>query len=424
MKVSTLVVGLNPALQRRLVLPGSLTPGDVHRITAVQTGIGGKGQDVAVALSCLASNGGGGGNGGGDNDNDDSNTNQQQLQQLPRLLQFLGQGASGDTLMGQLDPHVDRVSSLTIRTASPLRVCTSLVAPDSTTELVEPSGRIASAEMQELWHRLEQESSSSSSPSWDGCAFMGSLPPDCPSDIYAQLYDKLTPGLCVVDSLVGLPALLETIHQKQQQKQQSSSSSSSSSSKDSTSHGSVVLKINVDELCALVGLSKEEEEQKQQGDVDDTDVTVFQAVSMFLDQFDKAATSLTAVALTNGPDPAYVASFPDQTLYKVPVPQLQTTTTTLYPIGAGDAVAAGTLAAWQTLEQDASWVLPDTLRQLLLLSKQQEGPSVPSLVTAVSFGLACGTASCLQEENSVLDVCDVASLFGRVGAPTRVHDDS
>ena len=385
MKVSTLVVGLNPALQRRLVLPGSLTPGDVHRVTTVQTGIGGKGQDVAVALSCLASSG-------------DVDKKKHKMQ-LPRLLQFLGQGATGDTLMEQLDPHVDRVASLTIRTASPLRVCTSLVGTDSTTELVEPSGRIATTEIQELWERLGQGDGDDSTTSWDGCAFMGSLPPDCPTDTYAQLYEKLTPGLCLVDSLVGLPALLETISSRRQQQQESSD-------------GSVVLKINVDELCALVGLSKDKQE--------DTDTTVSKAVIMFVEKFDQAATSLTAVALTNGPDPAYVATLSDQTLYKVPVPQLETTTT-LYPIGAGDAVAAGTLAAWQTLAQDATLVLPDSLRQLTH-EKQQQQPSIPALVTAFSFGLACGSASCLQEENSVLDVSHVESLFGHVGAPTRLHE--
>ena len=52
---STIVIGLNGALQKRFVLPPetSLVPGNVHRAIDVQTGVGGKGQDVAITLSCL-----------------------------------------------------------------------------------------------------------------------------------------------------------------------------------------------------------------------------------------------------------------------------------------------------------------------------------------------------------------------------------
>ena len=412
---------MNPALQRRLVLPGSLIPGDVHRVTSVQTGIGGKGQDVVVALSCLAKNNDGNDDDDVDNNNNNNNNNHQEKMQLPRLLQFLGRGATGDTLLGQLDPHVDRIASFTIRTQSPLRVCTSLVGTDSTTELVEPSGKITSTEMDELWRCFDHQNYNDDDDgvgSWDGCAFMGSLPPDCPTDIYAQLYHKLTPDLCLIDSLVGLPALLETIHlQKQEQQQQQEESSS----KDIPfRHGSVVLKINVDELCALAGLSKKEETQEH-----NTDATVAKAIGMFLKKFEKASTSLTAVALTNGPDPAYVASMVDHTLYRVPVPQLPKTTataTTMYPIGAGDAVAAGTLAAWQTLEQDATLLMSDSVQTLLNEKQQRHQDTLPTIVTAFSFGLACGTASCLQPENSVLDVSDVLRLFRQVGKPTRVHE--
>jgi fructose-1-phosphate kinase PfkB-like protein len=35
-------------------------------------------------------------------------------------------------------------------------------------------------------------------------------------------------------------------------------------------------------------------------------------------------------------------------------------------------------------------------------------------VAAFAFGLACGSASCLQEENSVVDPSDVNTLFERM----------
>lgn len=48
----TVIVGLNGALQKRFVLgDASLIPGNVHRATSIQSGVGGKGQDVAIALS-------------------------------------------------------------------------------------------------------------------------------------------------------------------------------------------------------------------------------------------------------------------------------------------------------------------------------------------------------------------------------------
>jgi hypothetical protein len=53
---TTIVVGLNAALQKRFILPNDasiLIPGNVHRAKEVQIGVGGKGQDVAISLNCL-----------------------------------------------------------------------------------------------------------------------------------------------------------------------------------------------------------------------------------------------------------------------------------------------------------------------------------------------------------------------------------
>ena len=53
---AAIIVGLNGALQKRFVLPPNdvLIPGNVHRASTVQTGVGGKGQDVAITLNCLS----------------------------------------------------------------------------------------------------------------------------------------------------------------------------------------------------------------------------------------------------------------------------------------------------------------------------------------------------------------------------------
>jgi hypothetical protein len=53
---TTIVVGLNAALQKRFILSNdasTLIPGNVHRAKEVQIGVGGKGQDVAISLNCL-----------------------------------------------------------------------------------------------------------------------------------------------------------------------------------------------------------------------------------------------------------------------------------------------------------------------------------------------------------------------------------
>lgn len=64
------VVGLNGALQRTIVFkpPKGLHVGHVNRASSVGQGIGGKGQNVCVALRKLAEGGGCGGDGGGEVD--------------------------------------------------------------------------------------------------------------------------------------------------------------------------------------------------------------------------------------------------------------------------------------------------------------------------------------------------------------------
>jgi fructose-1-phosphate kinase PfkB-like protein len=399
---ATLVVGLNPALQKRFVLQDRLVPGQVHRARDIQIGIGGKGQDVAVALSCLAYDG-----------------NQQ-------VVQFLGAG--GQPLWEAMEERLggsEPLERLTIRTASPLRTCTSLVGTDTTTELVEPSGEVTAAELETFWATLEQETAER--PVGAIC-FMGSLPPGCPTDTYAQMYQRVTQSsgtLCVIDSVVGLDALLGQIRDL------------------NAPRGPALLKINVAELCQLAGVT-----HPSDGGAIDPE-TLVEAVTTFLARY-SAALALRAVALTDGPHPAYAAILPvsveesEFRLFQVPIASLESgrqdslerttsssswwpsssaasstfaQTRPLYPIGAGDAVAAGTLAAWRALTADdpnGSSILPDNLWQLL---EGSTGRPTRAILTAFSFGLACGSASCWQEENSVLDQFDVSQLYQKAARP-------
>jgi fructose-1-phosphate kinase PfkB-like protein len=429
------ILGLNAALQKRMVLGDdkTLIPGNVHRATAVQTGVGGKGQDVAIAMNCL---------------------NMKNLQ----LAQFLGQGAAGDavhqmlkdTLAGPSQSSSSSSLSLTVRVQSELRTCTSIVTSSETTEIIEPSGTIQAEEWKELIHTLKTQHQTPV----DAVCCMGSLPPGCPADSYAECYAPIAgpQTLCVIDSVAGLQPLLAKMV------------------------GPTIVKLNASELCKLVGCASTSSET---AGVAPDDLT--HSIQQFMEQF-APSDALQALAITDGKHPTHVCVWnhsnnQEYQLYQLPIPVLlddSSPSRTLYPIGAGDAVAAGTLSAWLALTkqpqpptEDGSSVLPTACQTVLgdypsrLLSLEEE--SSPDdhtcrLLTAVAFGVACGSASkfanvddlqkldqlghtgtrtlslthahllppsflligCLQEENSVLKVSDVVRLFASTAPPTLV----
>jgi hypothetical protein len=101
----------------------------------------------------------------------------------------------------------------------------------------------------------------------------------------------------------------------------------------------------------------------------------------------------------------------------------------LYPIGAGDTVAAGTLAAWQYLhhhtasdsEKKFFGVVPSRIGKLLSdrnaeWSEGEEDEGV-KMASAFAFGLSCGSSSCLKEENSVFEAEDAMKFFGGMPKP-------
>jgi fructose-1-phosphate kinase PfkB-like protein len=385
MSGSTVIVGLNGALQKRFVLPSEtpLVPGNVHRAKEVQVGVGGKGQDVAVTLSCL------------------------QFQGDMQLAQFVGGGAEGETVHNMMEELLgEPAMGLTVRTASGMRTCTSIVGSDTTTELVEPSGTIAEDEMEELMSKLQEVQASA-------LCIMGSMPPGCSDDTYAKIYKNVAVKgtLCLIDSVAGLDSLLEAIATN-------------------PDHGPTILKVNASELCRLSGVDKTSNEAGGVGIEE-----LVQAIPAFLSRYEPhAAKALTAIAVTDGAHPAYLAVLPvtetedEFRLFQLPIaslsvddqsgstPPLVLQGSTLYPIGAGDAVAGGTLAAWRALVDgpDAPPCLHPDIQAALL---GNESPAVRVMLTAFSFGLACGSASCLIEQNSVLKIQDALSLYRQIPRP-------
>ena len=393
MSGSTVIVGLNGALQKRFILPQSTSfvPGDVHRADEVQVGVGGKGQDVAIALSCLDFKG--------------------DLQ----LAQFVGSGAEGDQVYDLLKERIGTdAMSLTVRPKSHMRTCTTIVASDMSTELVEPSGIITEKECEELMAKLGADKSESKV---GALCIMGSMPPGCPAELYADIYECVhgKNTLCLIDSVVGLEPLLKAIA-------------------GSKTSGPAILKVNASELCRLAKVSKTSSEV---GGIESGELV--EGVNNFLDKFQPYAfKALTGFAITDGKHPAHCITIDKEqkafSIYKIPVPDLESAKT-LYPIGAGDTVAAGMLAAWRYLEDRItgdtnlsigakveSMLQERTLSEALVNDHPSE--ATRNLATALAFGLACGSASCLQEENSQFDVDVALKLLKETSHPVFVSSHS
>jgi fructose-1-phosphate kinase PfkB-like protein len=381
-----------------------------------------------------------------------------------RLLQFVGTGPEGDAVTQMLDGMFDpAVLSLTVRPKSGLRTCTSIVAKTETTELVEPSGVISPEELQALLDAAATVTA-------DAICVMGSLPPGCPDDTYAKLFKRMSDPstLTLIDSVVGLAPLLDEIA--------------------ATTKSPGILKCNASELCRLGGVAKSSSET---GKVQQEELV--RAVQGFLKQYASARRALSALAITDGEHPAYMAALPvsleetEWRLFQLPIARLKegerssrkkrtsiasswgqhswidlqtaivstatggeaaataaaeaddsdvTVAENLYPVGAGDAVAAGTLAAWKALtdarrqsSRDAHTHPPS--RTHLPPQQQQhrmhplihdalsgnETPAARAMLAAFSFGLACGTASCLQHDNSKVDLDDVLQFYSKEGRP-------
>jgi hypothetical protein len=284
--------------------------------------------------------------------------------------------------------------------------------------------------------------------------------------------------LALIDSVVGLGPLLEAIA--------------------AAGSSPALLKCNASELRRLGGVAERAPARGEAGGSDQDELAG--AVRGLLGRYPAARRALGAIAVTDGARPAHLAALPvspDETefrLFRLPVVRLRerdslarsqkrpsitsswgqhswidlqsaiapsaaaasaseagdadgdgampdaTVATHVYPIGAGDAVAAGTLAAWKVLadarnrpsrpqghrlrggggpqqappqQQRPPRMHPDLHAALA----GNESPAARALLAAFSFGLACGTASCLNEQNSVVDREDVLRFYNTEWRP-------
>jgi fructose-1-phosphate kinase PfkB-like protein len=401
LSTTIVVVGLNAALQKRFILPPNtnLEPGNVHRAHKSETGVGGKGQDVGVAMACLMSK------------------EKQTRDDKVLLAQFLGMGPEGDAVSGALRKRRGLSDKLTIRNAAQLRTCTTIVGKDCATELVETSGEVTADELDKLQNKIESLVVDGGKAS--GVCVMGSMPPGCGDDTYAKLAEKMVgkDTLVLIDSVIGLNSLLKALK---------------SPFESDDREGGAVLKLNAAELCTLSGSKKSEAEKV-------TSEELKAATNGFLTKYECASSALDYLCVTDGKFPGYLVEIPkksttDIRLFQLPSIDIskQAKEGMLYPIGAGDTVAAGTLAAWQYLhhepktgENNFFGVVPKQVGSVLssVKSKWLSDASSPTdgksieMATAFGFGLCCGSSSCLQQENSVFDVDDAVRYFEEMGSP-------
>lgn len=192
---SILALSLNPAWQKTLRFQ-SFAYGEVNRADSLLEGVGGKGTNLAKAVTRL----------GGD----------------VTVAQFAG-GHTGDLICARLDSL--RIPHATVRVRRRTRVCTTIVdlAKRTMTELIEPSGEVTGPEAEQMRQRLIDRVAS-----FSALAVCGTLPPGASAELYAAVVRAALPGTVVlVDACKGIEPTLTA--------------------------GPHVLKINLQELERLTG---------------------------------------------------------------------------------------------------------------------------------------------------------------------------
>ena len=348
--------------------------GSVNRAAASSAGIGGKGQGAWVATHQLSESRPLGDAG-----------------LPPRLVQFLGTGDEGDALAAALRrrcPGSDE--ALWVRTAGKTRICTTLVSMSSgeATEVVEPSAAVAAGEVASLLGAVEAAAAGEAA----GILVMGSMPPGVPADCYGSIL-KAAAGprtRVVIDSVAGLGPALAAV---------------------AGAGARGLLKLNGRELLGLGG-----GEVPAGSDNDDPcdGAAAAAAAGRLADALPGGRGALEAVCWTDGPFPGGALDLASGRRFRLALPPLSGPV--LSPVGAGDAVAGGTLYAWLASEPSGAAVAAVAASGAGSGAHGAKGGpgTVPVAVQAFAFGLACGAASCLTAENSIFDMKVVMRIHAQI----------
>jgi len=315
---SLLAVGLNPAFQKTLRFQ-KLAVGDVNRAQGVSYSCGGKGQHVAIAANRMGEG-------------------------CVSIAHFLGKESDQGMFINEtlkergIEQVIEWIPGKT-------RTCTTLLdqSTKQMTELIEPSETVPDECVEAMMTKALE-----SARSCKGVALCGTFPPGVGEQVYAAVARCLPKrAILLLDGFKGVNATLQTKRVD-------------------------VLKINSDELVALIG------EQ-------DLDEAAKDCLQMYLPE--KAC-----LAVTRGSSSAILYTQPRIREFhatEFQIPKIEA----VNPIGAGDTCSAGLLYA-------------------LAAGHEQE--------EAFAWGLACATASCLYLEGANFKLSKALEFFLEI-AKTANH---
>ena len=355
---SLLIIGLNPAYQRSIQL-NNLNNGEVNRGQSVSLGIGGKGQNCAVATKCLT--------------NIDI-----------KLVQFVGSGHEGDALIDLIEKS--QISTITQRINGPCRCAITLVDQSKdmeATEIVEPSSKVNSNDIDAILHEVKQLSNNESKSNKNSAiAFMGSAPPGCEPDLYGKFVKASMPKKIVVDTLFGLDSIFENAEDID---------------------ASVLLKVNGRELCKLANIPIEVSGSEN------FVATPLNAIKAAVRKLFGQYASLHYILVTDSKFPTNVfdkemfISHSPSSYWRVANADLSTIGPVVSPIGAGDAFAAGVLVSWGST--------PSSTSEVMKIINKNKVDNDNEILDAAMMGAAAGAASCLFPGCSKFDLKSFEQVY-------------
>lgn len=167
-----LILGLNPAWQRLFFLD-KFTPGEVHRISKVESYASGKGINCGRVLQLLGGS--------------------------PLLMHFLG-SEHGSRIFDELSACGIQQAPVWIK--EPTRICTTIVSDGESTELIEPSPLLSEVENEDFIQTLNEYWNSTQS-----VALCGSFPKGFNVDLINSL--DFTGKKVFIDAIEGIDTWLE-----------------------------------------------------------------------------------------------------------------------------------------------------------------------------------------------------------------------
>lgn len=354
-----LVVGLNPAYQKIITLP-SLVASSVNRASASIDAVGGKGQNVILASSCIGVH--------------------------PLLAQFLG-GGEGAKVSDMLFNINANCAQFTVSSSARTRTCITLIDERSreATEIIEPSGAISAAEAGKMLTLLSEAFAATKVGI---VTIMGSAPPGIGNQYYGDIVSTCVgPGSrVVIDSLFGVLEVVEACK---------------------AVGADLCIKVNARELLKLADYSPAAgtvSEKETDRSIDEG--SILTALAALRVKYSLGSSSDAFVCLTDGPFSAYLLPLSsrmgggDESYFKYTLPPLPRGL--VNPIGAGDSVAAGLSAVLS-----GAYAL------------RGAGGAGVGADAAFRFGLACGMASCLTTVNAELRGEDATALFSQIRVEER-----